>query len=428
MTKKRAYPALLIAASLATAPLLNGCLHDPVAERLGAQEASFDLLTRAQKLKAQGDFILAIDLLHEAARLSPRPVVYYEIASSNAALGKEQEASLYYERALEMAPDYALARAEYDLLKSEIGEPIVAAQRENRTAQESADVVPSSPDEPRLEDRASEEEEVRGSSDQADSPTDSTETRSSQSAPSNDSPAQRTSAPSGPFSGLTGALDRVSEVDEISDELTGVDAAEVREVIFPELQQDEDIDWEEQLAAAKEAEGLDRFQDSARILSRYLVAFPEDIDVRLEFAEALQRSGRTVRAEEEYLRAQALAPQNADVFFASGNFYAQIRRDDDALAAFRQALTIDSDHLRARNNLGALLIRMDSPEAALNEIDLVLAADQTFASAWLNKALALDDSGAPESEVIDALERYLRLNDLPDLKSETWLRTLREAP
>src|SRR5690606_7620704 len=81
------------------------------------RSASFDMLTRAQRLKAQGDYLLARDLLLEAAEVSSRPVVFYEIGNCYYQLGNLEQAEMYYERALEMSPGYALAQAELDLVR-----------------------------------------------------------------------------------------------------------------------------------------------------------------------------------------------------------------------------------------------------------------------------------------------------------------------
>lgn len=114
----RGLPALIVVTLAGAAG--TGCLHDPIRQAESDRRESFEMLTRAQRMKDQGDYLLARDLLLRAAETSERPVIYYEIANTHYLLDNPEQAEPYYERAVELAPDYELAQAELDLVRLEV--------------------------------------------------------------------------------------------------------------------------------------------------------------------------------------------------------------------------------------------------------------------------------------------------------------------
>src|SRR5690606_30482625 len=126
-------------------------------------------------------------------------------------------------------------------------------------------------------------------------------------------------------------------------------------------------------------------------------ADPTDIEARLNLANALHRSGRSRRAEEEYQRAASYAADNPAVFFDMANFYVRIKEDTKARDAFNRVLEIEPGHVRARNSLGALQIKLGNSDLAIPLLQKVLEAEPAFPLAWLNLALAQDNAGYPSS-------------------------------
>ena len=112
LLRKHCCLGLLLAAGAA---FFSGCAHDRAVEREETRREAFDLLTEGQQLKEQGDYLLARDVLLEAAEASPRPVVYYEIGDTYYRLGEYDRAISYYDKALRMTPGYEEAEAARDL-------------------------------------------------------------------------------------------------------------------------------------------------------------------------------------------------------------------------------------------------------------------------------------------------------------------------
>lgn len=433
----------LIASTVLAGVMAAGCAHDPVARQQEDRREAFELLTKGQDLKKQGDYILALDSFKAAAQVSERPVIYYELGHTHYLLGNYQEAEIYYRRALELSPDYALAQADLDLVQQKLKgtEPLVPPPiGEPRKPEPALAEAPQVQETPVAEVSAPDAAPVPASTESAridipEEPAPATEepreerladiiplTESETSSPG------RVGSPN-PFGGIAGALSGLSGQGraETTGNLESIDPAEARRVIFPELTDEQSLTPEQQRSEAAASARLGRFDEAARRWARILNSNPTDVEARLELASALNRSGRSRRAEDEFLRAAAQAPTNPTVFFEMGNFYVRINEQLKARDAFSRVLELDPSHLRARNNLGALQLRLGNPELAISLIQAVLEAEPGFPPAWLNLALAQDDAGYPPNAVRESLENYLRLSPVPDSAAEVWLGDLRTA-
>ncbi len=466
---RAAAPGGLLAAALAIALAAGtaGCLHDPLRQAEMERREAFDMLTRAQRMKQQGDYLLARDLLLRAAELSERPIIYYEIANTHYLLGNPEQARPYYERALELAPDYALAQAELDLVTLELRrmeleeetatvqtpeppasvaepapppaeEPAEAAPRPATPDEtvEVAEVEPETPadppepeevavadeEEPPVEPEVPEDELPAPQDELAEIPVEELEPDDPDAAPV--APPRPTG---GPFAGIGRAFGAVGDpvAAPRAVDLDEIDMEETRAAIFPELVEEADLPSEELAARARASQEAGRYDEAVRAWGRYLAREPDDLEARLALGESLHRSGRTRRAAEEYRAAVRRAPDNPMVHFEQGNFFVQTREFGAAERAFRQALELDPDHLRARNNLGAAMLEAGRPAGAAAEFRAVLDEDPEFLPAWLNLALALDDMGRPAEEVREPLETYARLSGRLDPETDRWLRSLR---
>lgn len=436
-----------------TSGALSGCLRDTrsVVER--ERRESFDLLTRGQRLKDSGDYLLARDILLEAAEVSPRPVVFYEIGNCYYHLGNLPQAEVYYQRALALAPDYSLAQAELDLVRqasrnaemeqaaaepepralvsqpvheeqAEEAEETVAITGTTSPAQAVEVPVEEEPEEPPVDERQA----VAPPPDEPAvlvTPLDIPATQPA--VPSPDDPAGASVAARERPTGLTGMFGGISpaqDTDEADAAPVDIDPEEARLAIFPELYSATPATVESLEAEARNAERLGHFDKAVRDWSAVISRRPEDVDARLRLAHALYRSGRSRRAEQEYESAIRIDPENPETYFEQGNFYVLSGDRPAARRAFRQALTINPRHLRARNNLGALEMQLGNHEDAIYYLEQVVETQPDFSSAWLNLALAQDNSGVPARQVLETLERYQRLSPGLDTRTERWLQSL----
>lgn len=457
-----------LALLLATGLLLpGGCARDAQLRREKERREAFDLLTKGQELKANGDLVLARDTFLKAAEVSSRPIIYYEIGNCHYQLGEPRRAAIYYEKALELAPDFTLARAELDLVRQQLAsvgeepasarrpEPAVVAQAATATPTPPPPVAAATPETTPIASPVAGDPAATPAPSPAPASPTPTPAPARQADPIPESaPAVAAASPTtppptqapaataiadnvegapsvrGPLGGIGSAVQGLSGESPASSTMLAeeVDRQEAVTLLFPELRSDQPVDVAAESAAARRAQELGRFDEAVRTWGRVLSIEPTNIDARLGLAEALQRSGRSRRAEEEYLRATTLSPNNADVYFGLGNYYVREKETQKARDAFDRTLAIDPAHYRASNNLAALLMQTGNAELAVQRLEALVAAQPSFPSAWLNLALARDNAGRPKNEVLVALENYLRLSGTPDPRSERWLAELRTAP
>jgi tetratricopeptide (TPR) repeat protein len=534
MTRLRSSAARLLLI-LAASGALASCLRDPQARIDRERTETFDLLTKGQQLKAQGDLVLARDTFLKAAEKSPdRPILFYEIGNCHYQLGNPEQAEAYYEKALALAPDYSLAKAELDLVRqqlknappatekavaavpppaSPIETPIATAPAATFTPVPTPEPTPESkqiaqataprptptpeptktpkpkapeptkapaqpapavaeptpspeptaitpaveetpvptiapeatpePSEPvatpeptpspeetpdlKVKDVFEEEKKPAVASTEAAKST-KTEAKKDTTKKSDSIEEPKDGPVSGPFGGVQRAFSGLSPDKPTEPGATPapVQPGDARKVIFPELTTDRMPTAAEDRAAALRAEELGYSDEAVRAWRRYLMREPDDISARLSLGTALQRSGRSLRAEEEFDVAQKLAPENPNVYFERGNFHVRAKELVKAQACFTKAIELDPKNLRAKNNLGAVQQQLGNHSAALEIIREVLDEDPAFASAWLNLALAQDDAGLPPADIITSIENYMRLSKAPDPKTERWLTGLKK--
>jgi tetratricopeptide (TPR) repeat protein len=243
-------------------------------------------------------------------------------------------------------------------------------------------------------------------------------------------PTPRADSSPGAFGGLTqafGALSPSSGRASKEDQVILENPTKARNVLFPELLPDAPTTPEQQRTLAEEAEKVGRFDEAVRVWGRLLSEDKKDMDARLRLANALYRSGRTKRAEEEYRTALTLFPTSARAHYEAGNFFVLAKMQPDARAAFAEAAKLDPTDVRSLNNLAATELGGGRPAEAVAAAEAALAIDPKFAPAWLNLALAQDDAGQPKKQVLESLETYARLTVAVDNKTERWIKELRIA-
>lgn len=378
-----------------------GCLHDPVAVRMEQRRDAFDALTRGQDLLREGDLILARDSFLRGIDLSDRPVLQYQVAHSYYRLGQYEQALPWYDRAIEMAPDYQLARTERELA-------IV------RVARELDEPLPTGPQGDGMEEDDEVEVAREANDDEAAAPAQTTPPAATR--PSRD----RMGGAGRALSMMTGREGAVYD-----DSLTDVAPEELRALLFPELVEGADADIEALRASAREAERTGRMDEATRFWNRILEADPTNLDARLGYSWSLFKGGRSRAALEEYRRTQRLHPHEPRLYYEWGNFHAESGEYSDATTRYRRSIELDPDQERAWNNLGVVLLRQDRFRDALDAFEEATRHNPAFAPPWLNKAIALEGTGAGPSELLETLEHYMRLHNQPDAPTERWIRELR---
>lgn len=105
------------------------------------------------------------------------------------------------------------------------------------------------------------------------------------------------------------------------------------------------------IALSQALRTLGRYDDAAVASGRVIVLAPDNLEGLLENARAYVGAGKGFYAIEPAKRAQALAPRDWRPVALLGVAYEQTRRDDEALAAYRQALTMAPNEPGALSNL-----------------------------------------------------------------------------
>lgn len=373
----RTFTPLLLGAVL----LFSGCVANKQARLDQERREAFDLLTEGQQLKEQGDYLLARDTFLRSAELSERPVVYYEIASCYEKLGDWEKAELYYEKTMELEDNYPAAQAALQLIQQQ--HPM-----EERTT--------SAPAAQTDGDHSKAGKKVR------------TERKKPQS--------------EGLFDGVTETFG--GKTESTGKDVPPADPAGVRSALFPELAEDSSVAVDQLVVKAQEAEKFGRLDEAIRLWERVLEADPEDAGARVSLAKALGKTGRLQRAEQEFEQAIAVAPEDSENIFALGNYYAENADFKKAASNYARVLELEPDHVRAKNNLGVIHLRLGNTQLAEEKFNELTVSHPEFSQGWLNLALAREKNGCDDKEILAALEFYQRLEPETDEETARWLREL----
>jgi Tfp pilus assembly protein PilF len=159
------------------------------------------------------------------------------------------------------------------------------------------------------------------------------------------------------------------------------------------------------LAAAKELDAQGHEAEAIALYERARGhnAAVEDISQRL--AVLYDRQGNSTKAREEYCKALAESPRDADLLNDIGYFFYQRGQWDDAEKWLKQAIDSEPKHQRAWTNLGlvygqqghyqlsyAAFCKVVSPAAAHSNVGAMLAQNghHQLADQALRQALALE--------------------------------------
>lgn len=364
---------------LALGALAAGTLTSCAADRQRAFEqrrtTAFDLYAEGEDLERRGEYDLALQKYRAALEMEvlERPAFLYKVGRMHHLLGDPERALLFYDRALELAPDFSMASAQRELARLQLVEQGVVRDR----AELDATPPPRAPLAPTVQ-----------------TPLVPTPP-----------PAPRTPAAT------------------VHESLAG---AQARTILFPELQGAPDTALDDERRRATEATESRRWTDAALAWARVVDQAPEDISARLELARAYLRTGRTRRSFDMYEAAAQMEPANPEVHLQWANACVEAGDWRAAVEHYGRALALDPDNVRVLNNLGALHLNRGNFGESLTLFRDIVARRPDWAPARLNLALALEGYGAPAAEIIPHLEAYLRLGGARRDEAESWLLRLRQ--
>ncbi|MEB3328754.1 MAG: tetratricopeptide repeat protein [Candidatus Sericytochromatia bacterium] len=118
------------------------------------------------------------------------------------------------------------------------------------------------------------------------------------------------------------------------------------------------------------------------LLPRALAQHPEDPEVLMGLATLADRSGRPEEALGWLQRAHRRNARDLGLLLALGSAYEAVGEPAQALASYRQALTVDARCARAHRGIGALL-RDEEPHEAIKALNQAVYHDRTNLEARL---------------------------------------------
>ena len=154
-----------------------------------------------------------------------------------------------------------------------------------------------------------------------------------------------------------------------------------------------DVAGEAETAAAAR-EGLDKAQADAR---QALILAPDLAEAHLALAIVSDNTLNFTQASDEYDRALALAPGNAEVLRLSGGFAARIGRFDAALTSARRAVVLDPLARQSHTSLARALYAARRYEEAVAAFAEVIRVAPDFKATYGYRGLAYYGLGDLES-------------------------------
>ena len=173
------------------------------------------------------------------------------------------------------------------------------------------------------------------------------------------------------------------------------------------------------LASAMRAMG--QYTEAAQAAQQVLVVDPKNIDALMESARDYIAEGQGFYAIDPAKQVIALAPRDWRPLSLLGIAYSQVRRDDDAQAAWRAALALSPDNPAVLANMA---------------MTLAVKGDAAQAEVLLSRAVAQPTAGLKERQdltlvlglqgKLDEAEKLLR-QDLPPAQADANLAYLQAA-
>jgi tetratricopeptide (TPR) repeat protein len=169
-----------------------------------------------------------------------------------------------------------------------------------------------------------------------------------------------------------------------------------------------------------------RFDEAEKIYARILKEAPDHIETLQLMAQLKMSRGEPAEAYQCLMAVVSARPSSADALMLLGHVLRALKRDDEALTRFEQALAIDSNHIDALGSRGDMLLARGRAEEALQAFNRILSLAPGHADARANRSAAFAALGRYEEALADcdavlsyapanAMAYYNRANALSSL-------------
>lgn len=447
MSQYRKILSTLLIAGLAT--MLSA---QPSAKKAEGRGKAIDLLAEGETLEQQGQKEAAWQKYYESANLAPSPSAYYHLGKLARQAGQKDSARQWLNLALQANPNFELAKVELaNLNDGKSGEVVKTVSNElqgtaapgsadgaagpmnvdalrrevltmqslappdpRRVAEEQAKAIPTP--EPATPADIQLEEPAEGEAADLLAPTLSTGEQGETSLPS--------LAAAG--DGKKASDAEMPSRDELNDAAFG-----------PESQKEQgSVGYGQTTKVALGTFAFhrekgdtyrkaNRFREAAVEYKTAMELNPGDAETRSLLAEMYGRLGKEEKAEIQFAKAKAEAPQNDTVYYKEGNAYFDAQKYDLAIGSFRKALDINPRNKLALNNMGVAYMEKKDYATAADKFKQVLELDPSYDMAVLNLGIIYDEHIVDRDQALKYYDRYLELKGPRATEVQRWADAIR---
>ena len=475
--------------ALAVCVVASGAVGARKAKPAEGRGQAIDLLAKGQSLEAEGDKTAAFTAYEQSAQLAPSPAAYYNMGRLASARGDKAAAKEYLRKALELNPDYQLAKAELARLGGGSGEATDAQaspmnvdtlQREHQTitslinpvmvAEEEADpqlaqaalpvapqragagdapVVPVVPQvvappagraalhpqqpikvvnetKPLVKDNSMGE---KTSLPITDAPAPEAAPRTNDEMPAVVAPAPQGGAAPTAQGGMPATKNTAPSADDVNSVAFGPTADGKPEKTSLSYESPTEMvlgTFAFHKDKADRYGAANRWGDAAMEYYEALKLRPNESGLRAVYAEALARSGEPALAEAQMAKAEAFAPNDPKVYYRMGNVYRDQKQLDQAIGAYRRAIDLDSGDKFVHNNLGVVYMEKGDYANAVKSFKRVVEIDPAYDKAVLNLGIIYDDNLSDDEQAAKYYQRYLDLRGSRAGEVRRWLDAIKK--
>ena len=451
---------------------------------------AIDLLAQGQSLEAEGNKTAAFTAYEQSAQLAPSPAAYYNLGRLAAVQGDKAAAKDYLRKALELNPDYQLAKAELARLGGGAESDAQASptnvdtiQREHQTmtslvnpvmvAEEAADpqlaqaAVPSAPQRygagdapavsaapqvvapPAGRDALYPQQPVKVVNETAPLVNDNSmgektsraipaesapeaAPRSSDEAPAVVPPASQGGAAPTAQGGMPASKKTTvaPSADEVNAAAFGATADGKPEKTSLSYESPTEVVLGTYAFHKDKGDrygAANRWGDAAMEYYEALKLRPNESGLRAVYAEALARSGEPALAEAQMAKAESFAPNDPKVYYRMGNVYRDQKQQDQAIGAYRRAIDLDPNDKFVHNILGVVYMEKGDYANAVKSFKRVVEIDPAYDKAVLNLGIIYDDNLSDDEQAAKYYERYLDLRGSRAAEVRRWLDAIKKT-
>jgi predicted O-linked N-acetylglucosamine transferase (SPINDLY family) len=132
-------------------------------------------------------------------------------------------------------------------------------------------------------------------------------------------------------------------------------------------------------------------QEALSYSLRALKIRPDDLNIIINCAKALQEIGKHLDSTVYHKKAIILSPGNHEIWLGCGKSLQALRRYDEAITHYDKALTLRPDYAEGWSNKGNVFNELKRYDEAIAHFDQALTLKPDFAEGWSNKGVTLHE-------------------------------------